>query len=114
MAYASKPTAKQPYTDAFYVQQCDSSYRSAGCVVPIVLSLLPARSVIDVGCGVGTWTSKFLESGVPSVLGIDGDYVNRDLLRIPPECFAAFDLAKPIQIDKRFDLAICLEVAEHL
>jgi len=109
-----RPNALAPYTDAFYVNQSDGSYQSADCVLPLVLSVVPAKSAVDVGCGVGTWTSKLLEYGVTDVLGIDGDYVNRMLLRIPQDCFMAWDLGKPITIDRRFDLAICLEVAEHL
>jgi SAM-dependent methyltransferase len=83
-------------------------------VVPLVLSLIPAKSVIDFGCGVGNWAAKFLECGVTDVLGVDGDYVNRDLLKLSPDHFQARDLSKPFQIDRRFDLAVCLEVAEHL
>jgi hypothetical protein len=60
------------------------------------------------------WTSKLLEYGVTDVLGIDGDYVNREHLRIPRDRFQACDLSKPFAIDRKFDLALCLEVAEHL
>lgn len=111
---AAPASARTPYDDSFYLRQRDISYRSADCIVPLILSMVPARSVIDVGCGVGTWAAKFIECGVPKVLGIDGDYVNRTLLRIPPECFQAHDLARPIRLGLTFDLAICMEVAEHL
>jgi len=103
-----------PYGDSFYLKQQDGSSRSAECLVPIVLSLLTIKSVIDVGCGVGTWSEQFLERGVEDVLSIDGEYVNRHLLRIPKSCFLARDLNQPIHMDRRFDLAVCLEVAEHL
>jgi SAM-dependent methyltransferase len=109
-----KPNAETPYTEAFYVNLGDRSYQSADCVLPLVLSIVPAKSAIDVGCGIGTWTCKLLECGVTDVLGIDGDYVNRELLRIPRDCFQAWDLSKPLTIDRRFELAVCLEVAEHL
>jgi|HubBroStandDraft_6_1064221.scaffolds.fasta_scaffold535343_1 SAM-dependent methyltransferase len=111
---SSRPTRKSPYTDKFYAGQSDRSYQSAGCVLPLVLSAVPVKSAIDVGCGVGTWASALLERGVTDVLGIDGHYVNRDLLRIPQDRFQAWDLSEPITLDRRFDLAVCLEVAEHL
>jgi len=114
MSDSNKPSADVIYDDSFYVGQSNRSYLSADCVVPLVLSIVPAKSAIDVGCGVGTWASKLLEYGVPDVLGIDGDYVNRELLRIPQDRFQACDLAKPITLNRRFDLAVCLEVAEHL
>jgi hypothetical protein len=82
-------------------------------VVPLLLAMTPVKTMIDVGCGVGTWTAEFLRQGVDAQ-GIDGDYVNRDLLRIPQDRFTAVDLRDTIRIERRFDLAICLEVAEHL
>jgi glycosyltransferase involved in cell wall biosynthesis len=102
------------YNDTFYVNQQSASSRSAKCVVPIVLSLCPVINVIDVGCGVGTWAREFLDRGIKDVLGIDGDYVNRDLLKIPQSCFHVCNLSEPIELNRRFELAVCLEVAEHL
>ncbi len=102
------------YSSEFFAGQVDGSARSAAVVVPLVLSLLPVRSVIDVGCGVGPWAAAFLANGVPNVWGVDGDYVDRSQLRIPPERFLARDLTKSLAFDRTFDLAVCLEVAEHL
>jgi len=106
--------ASPAYTTEFYAGQVDGSASSAAVVVPLVLSLLPVRSVVDVGCGVGPWAAEFMANGVPEVWGIDGDYVDRSQLRIPSDRFVARDLTKPLQFDRTFDLAICLEVAEHL
>jgi SAM-dependent methyltransferase len=102
------------YSSEFFAGQVDGSARSATVVVPLVLSLLPVRSVIDIGCGVGPWAAEFLANGVPDVWGVDGDYVDRSQLRIPPERFLARDLTKSLVFDRTFDLAVCLEVAEHL
>jgi SAM-dependent methyltransferase len=110
----NKPNAEVPYSDAFYIGQSDRSYESASSVLPLVLANVPVTSAIDVGCGVGTWSSKLLECGVNDILCIDGSYVNRDLLRVPQRCFQAWDLGEPITMDREFDLALCLEVAEHL
>jgi len=102
------------YSSQFFARQVDGSARSAAVVVPVVLSFLPVKSVIDVGCGVGPWAAEFLANGVPDVWGVDGDYVDHSQLRIPPNRFLARDLTKSLQIDGTFDLAVCLEVAEHL
>src|SRR5262249_50066622 len=72
------------------------------------------RSIVDVGCGLGTWLAAFRELGVTDVVGIDGEYVDRDLLEIPQEQFREVDLSAPFSLDRTFDLAISLEVAEHL
>jgi SAM-dependent methyltransferase len=112
MTKAQNPRAI--YTSQFFAGQADGSARSAAIVVPFVLSLLPIRSVIDVGCGVGTWAAAFAANGVPDVWGIDGDYVDHSQLRIPPDRFLSRDLTKSLHLDRTFDLAVSLEVAEHL
>src|SRR5439155_17341552 len=104
----------QPYTQKFYKDQNVGSRRLAEAIVLLVLTLIKPQSVIDVGCGLGIWLSVFKEFGVKDVFGIDGDHVDRSMLQIPNERFTAFDLKKPIPIDRQFDLVISLEVAEHL
>ena len=102
------------YDSGFFAGQRDGSLVSARIVVPLMLELFPVRSVVDVGCGVGTWLSVFAESGVADLAGYDGDYVDRAMLAIPPAQFHAADLSAPVAVGRRFDLAVCLEVAEHL
>jgi len=106
--------ARTLYDEKFYSWQRDRSLESATIVAPLMMSIAPIRSVIDVGCGMGGWLRAFAENGVALVRGIDGDYVDPSKLYIAPECFTAVDLKQPIKIDARFDLALCLEVAEHL
>jgi len=83
-------------------------------VVPRVLELLPVHSVVDFGCGEGTWLRVFQDHGVETILGIDGDYVSRERLLIDQAHFRAQNVALPVRLDRTFDLAISLEVAEHL
>lgn len=71
-------------------------------------------SVLDVGCGRGIWLASWAASGVERMLGVDGDYVPRDTLVIPKEHFRAIDISKPFDLNDRFDLVQCLEVAEHV
>lgn len=102
------------YIETFYRQLRDGCARSAEVIVPIVLALLPIRSVVDVGCGEGAWLAAFRKFGVEDILGIDGDYVDRKALQIPAEWFRAADLSSSWSLDRTFDLAVSLEVAEHL
>ena len=89
--------------------------RAAEAFVPILFAEagIP-RSVVDVGCGTGTWLHVCKESGVGTILGIDGDNVDLNSLHIDRTEFKSFDLTKPLALDQAFELAICLEVAEHL
>ena len=66
------------------------------------------------GCGIGSWLAVFREHGVTDVLGLDGEYVDRNQLLIPPGQFRPADLESPPPLDRTFDLALSIEVAEHL
>lgn len=104
----------QPYTDAYYESLRAGARRSAQVVVPLVLRLVRPWHVVDVGCGQGTWLAVFREHGIEDVWGIDGAYVDRGHLEIPRERFLPWDLTHPLRLDRSFDLAVSLEVAEHL
>lgn len=108
------PVSSEHYTRSFYDEIRAGSLRSAEVIVPLVLQLLPVQSVVDVGCGDGSWLSVFRKLGVDDILGIDGHYVTRDLLQISEDHFQALDLTKPFALGRVFDLAISLEVGEHL
>ncbi|MFD5536631.1 class I SAM-dependent methyltransferase [Streptomyces sp. NPDC127079] len=102
------------YTQEFYEEYVPGSESSAKVVVPMIMELVRPTSVIDVGCGVGGWLEEFRRQGVEDVIGIDGEWVPPTLLKIPAERFRAVDLERLGAPEKTFDLAMCLEVAEHL
>lgn len=106
-----KPT---PYTGAFYDDCHIGSLLSARTVAPIVCGLISPASAVDVGCARGEWLTAFRENGVGTVRGLDGGYVDQSTLLIEREFFTPSDLSGDFQIPGKFDLAICLEVAEHL
>jgi SAM-dependent methyltransferase len=106
--------AASAYTDEFFRARLAGSYASAQRIVPLVLDLVPARSVLDVGCATGHFLRAFAEAGIDDFLGIDGDYVPRHQLAIDERRFRAVDLAAGFDLGRRFDLVISLEVAEHL
>jgi SAM-dependent methyltransferase len=101
------------YDDAFFSAR-GGARASADAIVPYLVELLAPSSVVDVGCGTGDWLASFCAGGVADVLGVDGAYVPRDRLAIPEERFLAHDLTEPLRLERRYDLAVCLEVAEHL
>lgn len=89
---------------------------SAAEIVPVIMKLINPGSVVDIGCGTGTFLKVFKEYKVAEVLGYDGSWVNRDLLlqNISLNEFREADLEAGIKAEKKFDLAVCLEVGEHL
>jgi SAM-dependent methyltransferase len=98
-----------------YRHTADStSDQSPAAVVPLLLNLLKPGSVVDVGCGIGNWMQEFKNRGVPEVFGIDGLHLDKSLFIHDPVHLVLLDLEKPFRLERRFDVAISLEVAEHL
>jgi SAM-dependent methyltransferase len=106
--------SKTVYSRDFYDGIRVGSRKSAQCVVPLILELVQPKSVVDIGCGDGAWLSVFQQAGVDDIFGADGDYVDRETLLIPGDRFKAIDLSSSFALDRKFDLAVSLEVAEHL
>jgi len=69
---------------------------------------------VDVGCGAGKFAAEFLRQGVRKVVAVDGSYVDPGKLMIDRAHFVARDLERPLDLEGTFDLAVSLEVAEHL
>ena len=103
------------YDSKFYEDQFAGSARSAAAVVPLILGLFPStRSVIDIGCGTGVWLHQYQLLGVPRILGLDSGNPPPNLLKIDEAEFLHVNLSGPFGVQERFDLAMSLEVAEHL
>ena len=88
---------------------------SPRAVIPVITSLLKPKSIVDFGCGLGSWLRVFKDSGIDKILGLDGNWVDRSKLETSVVSnFKEVDLEKEIKLKEKFDLAISLEVAEHL
>lgn len=104
------------YTPQFYADRHAQTAHAARTVLGLVLEEFPAvTSAVDVGCGVGTWLRVLCERGIDDVRGVDGPWVDQRYLEIPVGTFVSRDLARAgfDAPDRRFDLSICMEVAEH-
>jgi SAM-dependent methyltransferase len=103
-----------PYTAGFYDARREGSRASAKAVLSLVLDWLCPGSIIDIGCGECDWLSVAQTLGITDITGIDGSYIDRSRLPIDPSRFTPVDLVRPFTMPRTFDLAMSLEVAEHL
>jgi len=89
--------------------------KSPDKIVPLLCELFSPTSVVDFGCGLGTWLKSFQDNGIRTLLGLDGEWLDKskfekDVLKM----LQIVDLEQSIKLDLKYDLAISLEVAEHL
>ena len=72
------------------------------------------RSLLDVGSGTGTWLLAAQRRGIADVMGLDGIPTEDRSLCVDKSLVKVTDLRQPVDLGRKFDVALCLEVAEHL
>lgn len=101
------------YPADFYQNRRAHTAHAARRILGTLPAGLPRASVADIGCGTGTWLAAALELGATSAFGIEGNWVSPDMLDDTRIVFAPQDLEQRFT-GPRVDLALSLEVAEHL
>lgn len=102
------------YDEAFYEKQFEGARRSARTILSSLYPLFKPASVVDFGCGRGAWLAAAGELGSAELIGFDGPWVKPESLADRRIHFSAVDMEQPITLERRCDLAISVEVAEHL
>jgi hypothetical protein len=108
-------THSSQYDANFYVEQSSDSFESAKSVLPIVFNLIGTpSSIIDVGAGIGAWSSVSKELGVSEVVCLEGNWIENVETLVPRNNYKILDLNQPFSDSTDYELVICIEVAEHL
>lgn len=105
------------YNDKFHEKRNELTRYAAETVIEYLRSIISVNSVCDVGGGVGVWVDEIKkQSGERYKKGIvlDGAYVPAEQRLVAKSEFMECDLTDRINLNEKFDLAISLEVAEHL
>jgi SAM-dependent methyltransferase len=109
------------FTPEMYEQIRAGAQRSAARIVPLVHDLVRPSTVLDVGCGEGWFAREFAKLGC-QVVGLDESVADEHVGFVSPAnrggvLFRCHDLATvsmAVSPDELSDIAVCLEVAEHL
>jgi cyclopropane fatty-acyl-phospholipid synthase-like methyltransferase len=118
-ATGSRPALDEPklssfYDDSFYEDQIADSLKSARIYLSFLWQFMQPAAVLDVGCGRGAWLKACHELGSTRLLGLDGDWNDQAQMIDSAVEFRGIDLNKRFSIPQMVDLAMSLEVAEHL
>lgn len=104
----------RPYTDAFYEAQVAGSVESAIHLLGYLYRFFVPASVVDVGCGRGTWLKVCCDMGTPLAHGYDGSWNSQANMIDQRIVFTPVDLEGELPFRRQYELAICVEAAEHL
>lgn len=103
------------YDKSFFSNRQTYTLQSARKIIDILSGFLKPNSVVDAGCATGIWLSVFKENGTQKTIGIDGPWVPTEQLLIQQNDFIVNDFSQMLpDVNDQFDLAICIEVAEHI
>lgn len=106
---------KADYDTAFFNKnRNEASIRSAEVILSLLYDIFRPQSVIDIGCGYGNWLSVAEALGSRTLKGLDGSWVKKEDMISKNIDFETVDLEGDIELNKKYDLAISVEVAEHL
>jgi SAM-dependent methyltransferase len=115
---------KYTYTSDFYESVNQRASETAKLVFEILKKYVRADSILDVGCGSGAWIHTALEEGLEKAYGLDlkssighinknsdfKEYLDSGRIKLIERDF----VSDPISEFPKADLALCLEVLEHL
>ncbi|MFA5131515.1 MAG: class I SAM-dependent methyltransferase [Patescibacteria group bacterium] len=102
------------YDRKFFQNTIKLEAKSAAQFVDIILKYYSPASVVDIGCGAGLYLQEFQRRGIKDILGLDGSPAAAAEFLLEKDKLIIFDLAKKYKFAKKYDLSLCLEVAEHL
>jgi cyclopropane fatty-acyl-phospholipid synthase-like methyltransferase len=100
------------YKPSLYDRIKDNGYNYANIIIPELQKKFEIKSVLDVGCGGASFLRSCFEKGF-HVFGVDGEHV-KSSLQIDPNSLLTVNLEEPLDLKRKFDLCVSLEVAEHL
>ena len=73
-------------------QEEQDNFHSAARILDILFRYYRPNSILDVGCGLGTWLKAAEGFGIADVAGVDGNWLDRSRLQVSPDRVRTLDL----------------------
>ncbi len=103
------------YDKSFFINRRALAQASAKSILKIIWPLTQPKSALDIGCATGIWLAECSNNGATTIKGVDGPWVPIDELEIDANNFQIHDLSQSTPaIEGEYDIALCIELAEHL
>lgn len=103
------------YDKEFFMNHLEDGWlKENELITKLIYDKFKPKSVVDFGCGSGTYLYFFSKLGVNKVKGFEGSQNAIELALIDEESINKCDITKKVELNETYDLCICFEVAEHL
>lgn len=102
------------YDNNFFDINLDEGKQLAEWFIPLNIKLFNFKSIADIGCGTGHYLKSCLDNGITDIMGVEGSESAFSKLQIDKKYVIKHDLRKPFIFNKKSDLALSIEVAEHI
>jgi hypothetical protein len=98
-----------------HVKGANERVQSALKCLRLIRPFVDFESVVVFGCGVGAWLEACRQLGARNLLGFEGEWISKTETVVPRDLIRVRDLSSGvIDLQKRYTLAMTIEVAEHL
>ncbi len=102
------------YDQEFFNSNKDEGLKMASWFIPALKKVTGFNSIIDIGCGTGHYLRYCLDNGITDVFGLEGSPHAFESLLVDKNIVVMHDLRKPYTFSRKWDIAISIEVAEHV
>lgn len=102
------------YDEKFFITNREEGLKMGEWFIPLLKGVFNLKSLIDVGCGTGHYLYHCIKNNIYDVFGLEGSQNAWPLLLVDKKLIKLHDLRKPIFLNKKWDLALSIEVAEHI
>lgn len=101
-------------TDFFKNHHDDKRINENLQITTLIYNKFKPNSVVDFGCGIGSYLYFFSKFGISKLKGFEGSKKAIELAIINKGYIERCDISKKIDLNEKYDICICFEVAEHL
>jgi len=104
------------YNEKYYKRHLDQYRLWQNNVGKSIVENFEANSILDLGCGVGSYLEGAKQSGCSDIMGIELNYdkAKNYMVDEVKNNIKKGDITSNLNIDKQFDCCISFEVAEHI
>ncbi len=101
------------YDDSFYDMTIRTEASNAHVVAKSIMDAFHPKSLIDLGCGCGIYLKAFHDLGMTDLIGYDGS-AHAVTKSLAPKGLVVHQDLTTFEPDRRYDMCLCIEVAEHI